>query len=748
MAAARLVVFLSIVQGTENMRIHILTLFLLLASEFGFAQPSVNDTSIPIDRVYFHDKINATQTAILNSDYINDSLFTPYKNDEVNAVVTHAITVGIDSLQNVIEASKLTDNNAKIKYLRGLNESLSYFLQGYYSKEIPASVLPQFIIAFADAMDYDSRKQTIEGVINGYSYNVGSILIHSVAFYNNEGFENAKKNLTRRFCYEHPDKIMITLHSEPDVPEPDSLINLAARLYPEDVYSYAAASDDLSRRIHNNPDKLVQIITRMSGMTSGRQYFPFLDNIYHDRTTFEEIDSALTDSTKYFSLLVRTAIDYADRLRKKDTPISQCQEALYNKISVKAKQVYIYPINGLHDEPDNIRFRIIDKLSPEELYYAAVSTEDEIYTSSYVRGIYPRIWKQMKNPRSDSLLMNVRFDHFKKWVKMTANYNLLSDFLNKMNKSNAEVLMKAFVNGLDQTNSLEDAVDVADSYAAIDSNKSVRKLILSQIQYNLLQAQQAGNKRAAGIYNILNTMFLSLDSTNKINMSEVLGIPPVYYMPNAAMHDSATAPIVIQQFFYGDKDGMGIFASFIRNFSGNPNWKIEPAEKWVLISSTKGVPVRIYSNRALDENEGLDDDAQHALDQYLFDNNLEPSMVIHRGHSYYLPSTLDQLATSAKVILLGSCGAYQHLNKVLQNCPNAQIISSRQTGSGSVNFPMIRTIVEELRSGKDLNWPALWKQFSVSLPKEYFDDYVPPHKNLGAVLIMAYNKMKETEGLD
>lgn len=748
MPATILVVFLSVIQGTENMRINILIIFLLLYSVNGYSQPPAIDTGIPIDRQYFHDKINATQQTILDADYVNDSLFTPYKNDEVNAAVTHAVTTGVDSLQNVIEASRLSDNNAKIKYLRGLNESLITFLQEYYAKEIPASVLPQFITAFADAMDTDSHKQSIEALINSYPYNAGYLLIHSVTFFDNEGFANAQKNLIRRFCYEHPDKIMFTLHSQPDIPEADSLISLAAKLYPEDVYSYAAASDNLAQRIRNSPDKLVQIITRMSGMTSGRQYFPFLDNIYHDRTTFEEIDSALTDSTKYFSLLVRTAIDYADRLRKKDTPISQCQEALYNKISVKAKQVYVYPVNGLHNEPDNIRFRIIDKLTPEELYYAAVSTEDEIYTSSYVRGIYPRIWKQMKNPRSDSLLMNVRFDHFKKWIKMTANYNLLSDFLNKMNKSNAEILMKAFVNGLDQTNSLEDAVDVADSYAAIDSNKSVKKLILNQIQNNLSLAQQAGNKRATGIYNILNTMFLSMDSANKINMSQVLGIPPVYYMPNAAMHDSATAPIVIQQFFYGDKDGMGIFRSFINSYSGNPNWKIEAAEKWVLISSTRGVPVRIYSNRALDENEGLDDDAQRALDNYLYENNLEPTMVIHRGHSYYLPSTLDQLANTAKVILLGSCGAYQHLNKVLQNCPSAQIISSRQTGSGTVNFPMIKTIVEELRLGKDLNWPTLWRQFAVTLPKEYFDDYVPPHKNLGAVLIMAYNKMKETQGLD
>jgi hypothetical protein len=158
------------------------------------------------------------------------------------------------------------------------------------------------------------------------------------------------------------------------------------------------------------------------------------------------VEAALKDENKYYSLLVKTEIDYAERLRHHDTPLSL--EAMQSKLADKAKEIYVNVINGLHEEPDNIRFKKIDHLSPEELYYLAVMTEDEIYTSSYVRGVYPRIWTQMKS--GDSLLMAVRFDHFKKWIKMAANYNTLDDFLKKMNKGNAELLMKAFVNNLDK----------------------------------------------------------------------------------------------------------------------------------------------------------------------------------------------------------------------------------------------------------------------------------------------------------
>ena len=152
----------------------------------------------------------------------------------------------------------------------------------------------------------------------------------------------------------------------------------------------------------------------------------------------------------------------------------------------------------------------------------------------------------------------------------------------------------------------------------------------------------------------------------------------------------------------------------------------------------------IYSNKPLDEEKNLDDIAQENLKKYLEENNINPTVVLHRGHSYYLSSTIDRLAPSAKVILLGSCGGYQSLDKVLKICPGAHIISSKQTGSGLINLPMINGIVDNIRQGKNLDWQILWKSFGKIFGKsELFDDYVPPYKNLSAVFIMAYRKLEE-----
>src|SRR5204862_3184460 len=131
------------------------------------------------------------------------------------------------------------------------------------------------------------------------------------------------------------------------------------------------------------------LIGRVAQMKTGRLFFPFIDNLYSGRTSFDDVDAATRSDEKYYSLLVKTEIDYAERLRHRDTPMSL--EAMQSKLADKAKEIYVNVINGLHEAPDNIRFKKIDNLSPEELYYLAVMTEDEIYTSSYVRGVDPRI---------------------------------------------------------------------------------------------------------------------------------------------------------------------------------------------------------------------------------------------------------------------------------------------------------------------------------------------------------------------
>ena len=110
------------------------------------------------------------------------------------------------------------------------------------------------------------------------------------------------------------------------------------------------------------------------------------------------------------------------------------------------------------------------------------------------------------------------------------------------------------------------------------------------------------------------------------------------------------------------------------------------------------------------------------------------------------------MSNTAKVILLGSCGGYKNLNHILEICPEAHIISTKEIGKGDINRPIINYINQTLAAGKPLVWKTMWasltKIFYADPDKairESWDDYIPPYRNLGAIFIKAYNKQMEAE---
>ncbi len=703
-----------------------------------------NKPVIPLLRKVFHDNVDKAQKAIDRLDKKEDRSLTAGGNEEVNLQVSYTLFNKIDDFQTEIEADSSLAGNDKVKFLRGLHEALVSFEQSYKRKETKSFQLPDLLNAYQTAMELERKGSSILPVTQENDLEIGLILVKCFPFLKNPGVKESKDLLVLKACEKNPARIMPLLKDNPNISFADSLIKIVARTQQEDIYTYAQSGNSpLGRRIQRIDDPLVKTISKLANMLTGRLYFPFLDNLSSGKITMEEINKSMEDEYKYFRLLVNTQIDYAERLRRRDTPM--VMDVLTNMLRKKAVDDFINVINGLHDVADDkIRMKKVEPLNAKELYYLCVMGETDMYTSSYLK-VYERIFPRMKNPNSDSLLMSVNFDHFRKFIKMAANFNTLNDFLKRMDKGNAEILMKAFAGGLERTNSLEDAVDVADSYASI-LDQNLRKLILDEVQTNVAQLSKGKNKRGETIYDLLNTIFLSMDTAGSVDLSAKFGIPTIYNLNNSSLKDSA-GRIIVQQFFYGDKDGIKQFNSFIGAYT-NPNWKIVRKPEWVEVSSTKGTPEIIYSNKPLDETKDLDAEAQANLSEYLETKGIDPTIVIHRGHSYYVKSTIDQLVPSAKLVLLGSCGGYHNLHDVLEISPYAHIIASKQVGSGTINQPMIVSITETLRQGKNLNWPELWKSFGKQFKgNEMFDDYIPPHRNLGAIFIMAYNKlMDETTG--
>ncbi len=712
--------------------------FLTLTS---FAQEDTTMPVIPSMRALHHDNIIHSLNTIATLKNRNDSVFPVTSDAVLNRAINKSVRAGVNSMRAFIERSSTLDDNAKYKWLRGVNEMLTGFINAYRARMIPAGELPELIKAYADAMKTEMADSSILDIIAEQEPEVGKILMDNYALKDNIGISAARDILVLKSCQRRPENTLSILSQFPNNKYADSLIIMAALRNQEQLYTYASVPDALGKRIRAVDHPLVKIISSLAVSKTGRMYFPFIDNLYRGKITMDSITPLLLQDSSYgyYKLLVRTRIEYVGRMQQGDTPMGM--QVLTNRLKFKAVDMYINEINALHEQNDlNIRFKKLDLLTPEELYYLAVLGEDQIYTSSFVSGVYPRIIQRMRNPATDTLLMDLHYDYYKKFIKMCAAYNTLDNFLGKMENSSAQKLMQNFVNGLETTETLEDAVDVADSYASI-SNQPIKQLILEQVQEKLRESKRQNNKREQVIYNLLNVIFLSMDTSNHIDISARLGIDPVYTMPSRLLKDTS-GRIIIQQFSYGDKDAASYFGAFLSRFN-NRNWKIIRKPNWVEINSVNAIPITIYANLPLDEKRELDRRAQDSLISYLDEKGLAPTIVIHRGHSYYLSETISRLSPSAKVVLLGSCGGYQKLNDILNICPQAHIISSKQVAAGVLNQSLIDAICERLRTGKDLDWEQLWisVQQKVSAGyKDKFDDYIPPQKNLGAILLMAYDK--------
>jgi hypothetical protein len=711
------------------------------------AMPDTSKYKIDIRRVKLHEDIDKLQQQALKEDGQADELVKACNDEDLNLLITDALTRQVDDLQDSIERNSLLDHRLKVKYLRGIEGLLKGFLDGWRYKRLSTENTVPLFAQYLEMMEADLNGQSIESIVDRYPYETGNILVNnsSSIFFENKGFNASKILLFRKYCENNPDRILPKLETYPNVPFVDSLIAMAAHFYPNQFYDYAAASKTrVGQLIRRNDDKLVRAITSMASSKSGRLYYPFLDEVMNGRLTVESITDIMSDSLQYYRLLVNTQISYAERMRKKDTPLVAGE--LTKMLERKAVEVFINQINALHDSPDPVRFKIIEPLSSQELYYLIVLGEDVIYTSSY-KGVYNRMMERMKVPAGDTLLMSVEFDRFKKFIKMAAGYNRLDHFLSTMPDSSAQRLMIAFARGLEKTGTLEEAVDVADSYGSINT-PSVKKLIDREIDKNLESSRISGNKRSITIYDILRTIFAS-SKDSSIDVSKKLGIPPVYRLDykDLAIDSGKVVQLV---FFYGDKDGMESYANFMSLFNGKSDWRISRNKEWVEIRSTKGKPVYIYANLPLDNSKGEDKDAkaQEALLNYLDSKELKPTVVIHRGHSYHVKYTIKQLPASAKIVILGSCGGYHNLDDVLQRCPDAHIISSKEVGTRTVNEPILRSINEDLRTGKNIEWIPMWKslsaQFHTPDAKERFENYIPPYKNLGALFIKAYTRAMDS----
>lgn len=712
---------------------------------------------IPLFRQGFHDKIDKEQLLIDKTDNKQDLYLHISKNEEINLQVSDVFFRKIDELQIWVETNEnIATNNDKIRYLRLIENIIKNFRIDWRNKDIKPIDFPSVYNTFETILKGMPANVTILPAIEASSYEVAKL--NASVFFESKEYLEAQKIVYLKYCSLHPDNILKTIRPFVNESFADSLVSVACKNNPVQLYSYAqSVTTPEGKLIHKNNTAMVKVVAQLSQTPNALLYFPFLDDLLSGKNTVENIkqyvgDGEITyDSIGYFKLLVKTEIDYYKRMAPplRDTPIAVFgANGLREVLKGKAWQHFIKPINELHDATNlAVRMKAIQPLGVQELYFMIIMGESDIYTSSYKHS-YNRLMQLMgTKPRGDSLLQSVHFDFFKKFIKMAANFNRLDSFLKTMPVANSEILMKAFVANLDKTGNLEDAVDVADSYSSIN-DENLQNTILTYVKQNEQKCIDENNSRGKIIYGLLKTIFLSADTSNKIDLTATIGIPSIYEISNKELQDEK-GRIVQQVFFYGDEDGKTFFPPFLNSFPAK-DWSIVHKKEWVEIKSIKG-NVWVFANKPLDYDQNLDDSAQVHLAKYLDENEMFPSVVVHRGHSYWLPGTIKRMPANAKVVVLGSCGGYQNLNQILDISPDAHIISTKEIGKGDINKPILNYLNQSILSGKTLSWRDMWKSLGSFFGKdpsydvrESWEDYIPPYKNLGAIFIKAYHKQTET----
>ena len=537
-----------------------------------------------------------------------------------------------------------------------------------------------------------------------------------------------------------PEFILSFLENNPGFRYADSLLVIAAVNDPSKIVLHLNyGKQPLKDNIRNTKNIYLQQIVSLAADRNASELLPFVTQIAENRITTEEILETRKDVVKYFQLLVNTLME---SIGSNDASLI-FQKLLRKGLKEKSLIFYVNQVNELHSAADAIRFASVKGLRPEDIYYIITSGGDELYTSSYL-GLYKRLMENFKTQSADSLFNIVQYDNFRIFMRLAANYNVLTDFLNKMPQEKAAELMSRFISGIetDTHSGLEKAMDIADSFTGLDSAFVISDMIQKELQSNLNRCKSGQLYFGVRLYSILLQVFDLVKQKNSFHkLWATLGN---YEKLGRKTLQNKNGEIIEVVLFYGDEDGVASFNNFQKMFTDTTKWKTSRNANWVSIRSVSDQAIVIYANLPLEAKEELDLKAQDSLFIFLRQESIEPVVLVHRGHSYHVDNTLKRLTPSVRLAILGSCGGSNSAISIANINPDAQLIVSKKTGAKSVNDPVINVINETLLNEEDLSWSIIWEKLSARFSKDeftrnLFTEYIPPGKNVSLFVLKLFN---------
>ncbi len=290
---------------------------------------------------------------------------------------------------------------------------------------------------------------------------------------------------------------------------------------------------------------------------------------------------------------------------------------------------------------------------------------------------------------------------------------------------------------------LREAMRLAEVVDAV-TRPELRRQMVSIVSEEFARCRAAGKVSGATIYGLL---------AARLSVDGIAG-PYLPFFKSSETLDTALLfdrenNCIQRYFFYDDDDGVESFDSFRASYRDDPAWKIEDRGEFVRVTGQVpgGRRIEIFANVPADiqqpgnrAKEGEAQRRQQTITAVLNERRLVPSVIVHRGHSYWVERTLTYVAPTARLVILGSCGGTTELRSVIEASHDAQVIATRGIGATDINDGILKSLNDRiLRGERAIDWSSYWAELRAGWGgSTEFGDYVAPNQDAGAVFLRAY----------
>lgn len=526
----------------------------------------------------------------------------------------------------------------------------------------------------------------------------------------------------------HPQIIANNKDRLKNVTDWKSLVNKLCYYAPNMIKKYMGTDNIISKIVRESNDPYAKIIEDIFDKYKfGSKAYSLIHYIKTNKYTVQQANELGNNELGYLKALLHISTQHS-------AAGIQSVEDEQNQVSLK----YIRNIND-HPSASHPHLQAIRDFNSQELYSMMVLGKEEIFQFAFDY-FYKFFQASLSNSSFLEFLPTVNHTKYREFCVLLANFNKFQEmwYKNTTEDQRAKFMAKFVHLDFSDIKAVEQASMICE-FVNNCQNQEIQSQLQDNIYKEFLAAEVNKDQLAMAIYSLLgsnvghravqhNEWFTAMEvKYNKYTLSYI----------NVDDMKNRQNRIIEVSYFYNDADGIASFNSYINTFRSMPKWFIQDLGSYYYISSLEGNDYDILANKPQFEQAG-----QAAIREYLLANSLEPTIIVHRGHSYHSQKTIDQMIGSPKLIFMGSCGGYYKISELLVRSPNAQILSTKQVGTMGINDPVLKSIHETFRTNKNIDWPAFWNSHEARLgSNKDFKMYIPPHKNNGMLFVNAFYRV-------